>query len=137
MSRELTVALDNALQAQHVRPIILVEVDTSGGVLRVWSGFGDIIHDSNTYTGIGELGGISEIHEGDELGAQGITLTLSGIPTDKVTIAAEQIQHNRIATVYVGALNIDTGALMTLISCFKGIQMFLVLKIMVLLALLV
>ncbi len=63
------------------------------------------------YIGIGELGGVSEVQESDGLGAQGITLTLSGVPQDKVALAISHIQHNRIATLWVAALDINTGEL--------------------------
>lgn len=111
MARDLTTALGNALLADRVQPIILVKINTSGGDVRVWSGIGDITYSSETYTGVGNFGGISEVEENTDLGAAGISFSLSGIPSEMVAIALDQIQSNRPATVWLGALDLSTGAL--------------------------
>ncbi len=111
MSRALTGALDTALQVGHARPIILIKVNTLDGDLLVWTGQGNVSFNSETYIGMGDVIGISEVGESNELGAQGLTLSMSGIPQDKVTIAISKIQHNRLATIWLGALDIVTGVL--------------------------
>jgi hypothetical protein len=111
MSRTLTTALGNALQADRVQPILLAKINTSGGDVRVWSGIGDLTYNAEVYTGVGTLGGVSEIEENTDLGAAGVTFSLSGIPSEMLSIALEQVQHNRPATVWLGALDLTTGLL--------------------------
>lgn len=111
MARDLTTALGNALLADRVQPIILAKINTSGGDVRVWSGIGDITFASEIYNGVGNFGGISEVEENTDLGAAGITFNLSGVPSEMVSIALGQIQSNRPATVWLGALDLSTGAL--------------------------
>lgn len=111
MSRNLTTSLGNALQADRVQPILLAKINTTGGDVRVWSGIGDITFNSEIYTGIGTFGGVSEVEENTDLGAAGVTFSLSGIPSEMISIALFQVEHNRPATVWLGALDLTTGAL--------------------------
>ena len=111
MSRSLTAGMQSALSADNVAPILLAKINTTGGDVRVWTGIGDLTFDSEVYVGIGTFGNITEIIEDADLGASGLTLSLSGIPSDMVSIAFSQIQHNRPATIWFGALDTTTGAL--------------------------
>lgn len=111
MSRSLTTAFGNALQADHVQPILLVKINTAGGDFRVWSGIGDLTYNAETYSGVGALGGISEVEENTDLGAAGVTFNLTGIPSDMLNIVLDQVEHNRPATVWLGALDLTAGAL--------------------------
>lgn len=120
MSRAVAAALKTALQQTHVRPIVLFAVDTLGGWIRTWSGMGNITYDGNVYTGIGDMAAVSEVLEGTELGAQGVVMSLSGIPNDLIAAAITQIQHNRKAFVYFGALNLQTGQLIETYELFSG-----------------
>lgn len=111
MSRTLTTALGNALLAETVHPILLVKVNTAGGDVRMWSGIGDITFNAEIYSGVGTLGGVSEVEENVDLGAAGVTFSLSGIPSDMLSVVLSQVEHNRPATVWLGALDTTTGAL--------------------------
>lgn len=111
MARDITTALGDALQAERVQPIILAKINTAGGDFLAWSGIGDITFNSEVYTGIGTLGGISEVEENTDIGAAGITFTLSGIPSDMLAIVLSDVQQNRPATVWLGALDLSTSAL--------------------------
>jgi hypothetical protein len=111
MSRSLTTALGNALQADRVQPVILAKINAASGDLRVWSGIGDLTYNSETYTGVGTFGGVTEVEENTELGAAGVTFSLTGVTSEMLAIALGEIQHNRPATVWLGALDLSTGAL--------------------------
>jgi len=111
MSRSLASGLAAALAADRVAPIILVKVNTTGGDVLVWSGQGSVLFAGETYIGVGNFGTISEVLEETDLGANGVTLSLSGIPSAYVAIALDQVQHNRPATIWLGAIALDTGEL--------------------------
>jgi hypothetical protein len=40
-----------------------------------------------------------------------VTFSLSGIPSEMISISLSQVEHNRPATVWLGALDLSTGAL--------------------------
>ena len=111
MARNLTSAFDTAIQQDEVHPVMIVKVNTSGGDVRVWSGIGNLAYDSETYIGTGTFGGVSTQSERVDLSATGVTLSLSGIPSDLVSTALGQIQQGRLCQVWMALLNTSTGAL--------------------------
>lgn len=113
MARNLTSAFDTAIQQDEIHPIIITKVNTSGGDVRVWSGIGDLTHDSETYIGTGTFGGISSTSEKTDLSATGITLSLSGIPSALISTALGQIQQGRLCQIWMGLLTPATGALIS------------------------
>jgi len=105
MSRDLTSAVQAELLKMKVKPVIFVEAVFTSGTLRVWSGIGTISWNGQTWTGVGNLGGISPISEGTEPHADGIELSLSGIPTDLVTKALGECRPNAPVKVWFGFLD--------------------------------
>jgi hypothetical protein len=105
MSRDLTSAIQAELLKMKVRPIIFVEAVFTSGTLRVWSGIGTISWNGQTWTGVGNLGGISPISEGTEPHADGIELSLSGIPSDLVTKALGECRPNAPVKLWFGFLD--------------------------------
>ena len=71
---------------------------------RLWSGYGNITIGSDTYYGVGDYGGLSVVRETEKLQAEGITLTLSGIPNNMVSDALLQSYQGQNANVYFGTL---------------------------------
>ena len=111
MARNLTTDLNSAVQASEVHPVLLAKINTSGGDVLVWNGIGDISFGGDTYLGTGTFGGISPVQEKTDLSASGITYSLSGIPASMVSTALGQVQQGRSCQLFLGALNITTGAL--------------------------
>jgi hypothetical protein len=105
MSRDLTSAVQAELLKMKVKPVIFVEAVFTSGTLRVWSGIGTISWNGQTWTGVGNLGGISPISEGTEPHADGIELSLSGIPSDLVTKALGECRPNAPVKLWFGFLD--------------------------------
>jgi len=80
VSRSLDTSLAAALSNANIQPVILAALTFVSGVVYVWSGVGDLVWNDNTYLGVGALGNISAIHEGTSVQADGMTVTLSGLP---------------------------------------------------------
>lgn len=72
--------------------------------LYFWSGIGDLSHEGNTYTGAGNLMGISEIRESSDIAAYGATLTLSGIPSERISLATSEPYQGREAVIRFGTV---------------------------------
>lgn len=111
MSRDLTAAMQSAVQADVVRPILIVKIATAGGDVRVWSGYGDLTFNGEIYQGTGTLGGVSNIQESADLQANGITFSLSGVPSDLISTALGQMRQGMNAQMWFGALDVSTGQL--------------------------
>lgn len=109
MSRDLTAAMQSAVQSDTVRPILLVKIATAGGDVRAWSGYGDLTFNGEVYQGTGTLGGVSNIQESADLQANGVTFSLSGVPSEMISLALGQMRQGMNAQIWVGALDLATG----------------------------
>jgi len=109
--RSLSAALETETLAAFLYPIMLVELEFSGGTVNFWTGLGDLAWDSKTWTGTGNLGSVSTIEEAAELRATGVNFVLSGIPASVISIAFTQNYQGRAAQVWVGALDTTTNKL--------------------------
>lgn len=111
MARDLTSAMESAVLADVVRPILIAEIQTASGYVRVWNGIGDLSWNSQTWQGVGTFGGISPVQETTDLQATGVNFQLSGIPSSLISAALADIRWGKSAKLWLGALNISTGAI--------------------------
>ena len=105
MSRDLEADLITEIEAPVLSPILLSEFLFDGGAVRFWNGLGELTAFGNIYTGTGNLLSISEYEETEDLQAQGISFTLSGIPSNILSIALQEPYQGRECNLYIGALD--------------------------------
>lgn len=103
MARNISTELQNAAAANVVEPLILVEAEFDSYDLRMWSGLGDLTWDAKTWTGGGSLLTIDAIEETVEVKAVGTRVTLSGIPSELLSLALQEDYQGRTLRVYIGA----------------------------------
>ena len=87
MTRTIPSALLTALSQPEVQPYHAVELLFDSTPIRLWTGYGDKVISSNTYTGGGNLLTISGFEEVGDLSAKSIEISLSGMPPTSVTLA--------------------------------------------------
>jgi hypothetical protein len=109
MARSLTTGFKNHIAGVSVTPILLFYADFPSGAVRVWSGYGNLSWGGNTYTGVGNFGGVDRVDESSDQSAKGIVFSLSGIPSSLITIALADAYQGRTCTLWLGALD-STGA---------------------------
>jgi len=105
MSRDLTTAVQNQLSADELQPFFAVKLNFDSGDLRLWTGYGDITVDSETYTGGGQVLNISQIEETVEVAARGMTMSLNGVDSSLISLALSENYQTRSAKVYLGVLS--------------------------------
>jgi hypothetical protein len=124
MPRAADPALIAALSDGLVRLVFLFEGFFSTGVgdgaLRFWTGVGDLVYGGFTWTGAGSLIGVGPASEGTEIKAQGITISLSGIPTELLALVFLNLRQGQRVNVYVGALGDGGGMLAPPANYFSG-----------------
>lgn len=102
-SRSIPAVVEAALDDSVIRPIFAVELLFDGNeTLRLWTGIGDQVLDGNTYTGAGSLMSISAVEETSEIAVKGATLTLSGIPSQLVSLALSEPYQGRVCKIHFG-----------------------------------
>ena len=106
-TRDITTVVENALDDAVVYPFFAVELIFDSGPLRLWTGVGEATIDGDTYVGTGNLLSISSIEETTELAVRGATITLSGIPSEVISLALQSAYQGRVCNIYFGVLTED------------------------------
>jgi len=118
-SRDLTTIVENALDDDVIEPFFAIELLFDGNeILRLWTGIGEATIDGNTYTGTGNLLNVSAIEETTEIAVRGATLTLSGVPSEVVSLALSEPYQGRVCNIYFGIVSGNTYSNLT--EIFSG-----------------
>lgn len=121
MARDITSGVKTESQKlQGAKPLLLVKMQFDSGFLRLWSGRGDLEFNSETYLGVGDMGRLSQVEEGIEQRAFGITFELSGIPASFVSLALSEELQNRKAEFWLGFFDDDYVLITDPILVFRG-----------------
>ncbi len=126
MTRDATAAAITESKDDVPKPHVLVELDFPGGFVRLNSTDRKIPFDSipggpvEEFLGVGGLGSISTVNEGSSLKAQGIKLTLSGIPLANIAVALQNAQR-RPGKVWVGFFDSDYALVSDPVLVFSGL----------------
>jgi hypothetical protein len=118
--RDLTVSVQNAISADQVSPILLFEGEFATSTVRVWSGYGNLSWNGYTWLGVGTFGGISSISETADIKASGVTVSLSGIPLDMISLTLSEVRQNKIGRVYMGFMNSSNAIISDPYLAFEG-----------------
>lgn len=128
MSRDLSSGVSSTLNDDVIYPFFAVELNFDSGtftaadgttqdrVLRLWTGLGTLTYDGNQYFGTGNMLDISSIEESTEIAAKGATITLSGVPSQVVSLALSEQYQGRECTIYFGM----TSSQSSLTEVFTG-----------------
>lgn len=120
MARSMTSGMLTEISASELRPLFLIKAEFDSGDVLFWTGYGSIVWNSETYTGAGQLLAIDQVRETQELVAQGVDLTLSGIPQELVAIALAENYQGRPLTIWFGCLDSAGSVVDDPYMIFKG-----------------
>lgn len=120
MSRSISSAMQAALTADLVRPIVLVQCAFDSGDLNLWNGIGNLTVNSVEYVGAGTLLAIGQIAESSELQANGLTVTLSGITEPLISKARDEDYQGRELKVLLGAMDDTNEVISNPVIVFSG-----------------
>lgn len=108
MSRDLSSAISSSLEDGVVYPFFAVDLEfDSPNTLRLWTGYGTLVYEGVSYFGTGELLGISSVEETVEMAAKGATLTLSGVPSEVISLALQEPYQGRVCKINFGMFATD------------------------------
>ena len=105
MSRDITSAVNTILESDNLSPFLAVDLAFDGGNFVCWTGYGNITFGGTTYFGSGDFLNVSQISETADIQANGINITLSGIPSDLISSALNETYQGRPAKLYLGLLD--------------------------------
>jgi hypothetical protein len=105
MSREIGTGIATALEANEIQPFFGVQLYLDSQPLYFWTGLGDLTIGGITYLGTGQFLSISEMEETAEIAAKGAVITLSGIPSNLISLAITEPYQGRICKIMFGAID--------------------------------
>lgn len=120
MSRGLTTAYKSAAAAGNVTPALLAHFDFSGGIVRLWSGSGDLSWGGNTYTGLGDLTQVEPVQETNEVRANGLNFRLNGIPSAMVARILAENYRGRACKLWLALFNTSGAIIADPLLLFSG-----------------
>lgn len=91
----------------HCNPFIAVDLDFPSGHVRVWSGWGMLTIAGNLYTGLGELGRVTNAVERTNLTTERKTYQLAGAMVNPALVSEDDIDNSfrRPVVEYLGFLD--------------------------------
>lgn len=120
MARSLSASMVTEVTSPVFSPIVLIKLEFDSGDVNLWTGVGDIVFNSDTYTGAGDLLDISPVKETSQLTAEGMSLTLTGISSGLISTALTENYQGRIANVWLASLDTSGGIVSTPYKYFRG-----------------
>ena len=88
-----------------LRPVYFAQIDFPSGMLRVNSSDRNITYGGFLYTGVGNLGQVSDYAATTGTAATGLRLTLTGLPTSTTEQIANENVRNHIVTMALALLD--------------------------------
>ena len=103
MSRDLNPDTIQSISENLVYPFFATELRFDGNIVRMWTGQGTLVlADGTEWVGLGQLLNISAIEETSEMSVKGASISLSGIPSNLLSLALSEPYQGRIAKIYFG-----------------------------------
>jgi len=119
MSR-LTTAYVNALKAPTINLAYFARFFFRSGTVRMWTGYGNITWDSQTWAGTGQLASIDRIDESAEVEAPGFSFSLTGIPSEILALASAEQYRYRKCELWQAVMNDEFTAVTASVRLFGG-----------------
>ena len=112
MSRDLSTSTIENISADVVYPFFATELQFDNNIIRMWTGQGTLVlADLTQWVGLGQLLSISAIEETSEMAVKGASISLSGIPSELLSLALSEPYQGRVAKIYFGTLSPPGGLL--------------------------
>jgi hypothetical protein len=120
MSRTLTAGVLAEITGESLNPVLLVKAEFSSGDFNLWSGIGDLSFNGDTYSGVGDLLGVSRTEETMETRATTLNISLSGIPSTTLSLVLSEDFQGKPATLWFGILDSSGALISNPVIVFKG-----------------
>lgn len=110
--RATTASVLTELSKKGLSPFVACEIEFADQTMNLWTGYGTIQLFGDTYLGIGGLAGIAPIVETTDVQANGLQLSLSGVPQDLLAESLSMCRQGMPITLWLGLIS-PTGAVIS------------------------
>jgi len=120
MVRNLTAEFITQVDSSQLSPALLVKFEFASGDVRFWTGYGSKTYNSEEYTGIGDVMGVSTIEEVQDIRATSVTFTLSGLNSNVISAALQSQYQGRPVTMWFAVLDSSGNLIPNPYELFSG-----------------
>ena len=108
----MSAAMLAAIQSNNIAPAIFCSILFQTGAVYLWSGYGPISWNGQTWQGIGSLGTVTVVEEGADVTARGVVLSLSGFDPNLINLLLTELKIGAPANLYLGMFSLSPVALL-------------------------
>jgi hypothetical protein len=105
MTRTIPSSIISKLSNDQIFPFYTVDLLFDDTPVYVWTGLGELTIEPKTYLGAGTLLSISEVGETKDVSARGVTVSISGIPSEYLALALQDPYQGRKCIVNLGFMD--------------------------------
>lgn len=103
------------------RPAIFFSGEFKTETVYLWSGMGNIDWNGRTWLGVGTLAKVSEIKETADVASNGISVSLSGITDEYVSLVLSEVSQGKTCSVWFNFLDDDGSVVGDSDATFAGL----------------
>lgn len=121
MARTLSAGMQSAVAAESATLVHFVQIESSGGTLRLTTAPQDVSWNAQTWTGIGGVLRFGAPVESMELRGQAVELTLDGVDQTFIATVLNNHVRGREVVIYFGHMDPSAGTVIaTPLEVFRG-----------------
>lgn len=120
MPRPFSAAMTAQITGSYLRPAFFAQLHFLSGDVFVWSGIGTVNWNGHDFLGLGQFGQISTIEESNDIKANNLTLTLSGVPSDSLSQALNETRQGNAVTLWFGCVGDGGDVVADPVKSFAG-----------------
>lgn len=113
-------SITSRLSADHQNIFFAVKAEFDTSDVLVWNGAEDLVINSETYAGAGQLLSIGGVEEDAELKSAGLSIAVSGMDTTVLEYALTENYQNRFVSLFMGFLMGGANEAAGVMTLFKG-----------------
>ncbi len=120
MGRDLVTAYQDEVDGLSLNPAIFVQFQFVDGNLNLWSGYNDIIWNSQIFVGSGNVLAVDRVEETQEFRATSVSFSLNGINSALIASALTANYQGRPAIMWFAVMDNSRNIIATPYQLFKG-----------------
>lgn len=120
MGRDLTESYQNEIEGLSLNPAIFVQFQFLDGNLNLWSGYTDIIFNSEIFVGSGNVLAVDRIEETQEFKANSVSFSLNGLNSALIASSLTANYQGRTAIMWFAVMDNNRNIIATPYQLFKG-----------------
>lgn len=108
------------LSKQRVSPFVACQIQFADQTMSLWSGIGTLQLFEQQFLGVGHLAGIAPIVETTDIQANGVQLSLSGVPQDLLAESLSMCRQGMPITIWIGFMDPGGDVIADPVVAFVG-----------------